>query len=392
MKSNILVRILSFVFLCICITCTQAVKNGKVVSPKRVSHCLVVVDRSFYEGTSVWRDNIESLMKKLCDDMENNFEISINVDTIITFDIEQYSCTDKTEMTCLFENMPVSKPDFIVHFFRRGGYLPYEVLEVTRPDLGYVAVKQMTNIDINMRFHYLYTTLFHEICHLYGAVHVYGNASENYLMNPYVIDNVVKVGKTLQMQEPIIDKANRAIVLAMAKRGFKKSDWNAEKWSIIERVYLKQLEFYNSSRINDNGILENFYSDMISPQDVYNVLAMWAGVCGNDSAACYWYDKGIDYYSTICRSCKLINSGAMSKYVCNTLINRNVESDVKLFKTVILFNKALASLRAGKIDRADNLIADLMVKSKEYPEYAKYWRELEDQYGWEKTIAKANNP
>lgn len=374
---KLVLGIIFFVFLLNCSTGQQA--TPKV---KNVFHCKVVVDKSFYEGTSSWQDNIRTIMNRLSYDFDNWFTIGITVDTIIAFDMDRYGCTDKSGMECLYENIPRGAEDFVVHFFRGGGYSIFETIGATRPDIGYVAVKQMENVNIDMRFQYLYTTLLHEMCHLFGGVHVYGKEKSNYLMEPVINDNVTKVGKELVMKEAEVDRGNFNIMLGMSNRPFSRSKWNRSLWTKIERLYNKQIDVNNTSRINEDGRLVDFYDDHFIPTDTYRMLVTWAGLCGDDSAAFCYIDKSINYLKEFCVSCNTGSLGGRSKLMCLPFYGVNTGELVKLNKIYARYDRAIALLQSNKRNEADNQISMMLVEGKDYPLIK--WKLVESQYYWER--------
>ncbi|MBL8028063.1 MAG: hypothetical protein JNL74_16700 [Fibrobacteres bacterium] len=350
----------------------------------------MVVDKSFYETTGSWKNNIHTLMNRLSSDFEDFYNISILVDTIIPFDVNKVAFSDKSAMECIYETLYKGTEDFTVYFSRGYIHSSYEVIGITRPDIGFVAAMQMDDVNIDMQFQYLYNTLLHEMCHLFGAVHVYGSEKSNFLMETTIRDNVTKFGKELVMKEPEMDRGNRSIIMGMSKRPFTKKDWTSEKWSKIESLYLKQMKLYNNSRIDETGRLVDFYQDHFIPSAVYEMLRIWASVCGNDSAAGYYIDKRIEYAKELCNSCNVGTLGGRSKLMCLPYYGVNSIELVKLGKIYGRYYKAISFLQSGKINEADQEIRDMLTEGKDYPSVN--WKMIESQYNWERNNLWLVNP
>ncbi|MFH0919909.1 MAG: M12 family metallo-peptidase, partial [Fibrobacterota bacterium] len=190
--------ILSALMILVFSACIPGLGPGRTAGP--VIHCVVVADPSFTKGFDHWTINIRNVMGRLDRDFEEWFGVRITVDTIIAWEPPDSGCEPSRLMECVLERIPRDPKAVIVHFFRGGGYGSYDVIGLTRPDLSYVAVTQMTNVNLSMHFQYLYNTLYHEFCHMFGAVHVLTQSDTKRLMDAVITqDYVTKTGKELAM-------------------------------------------------------------------------------------------------------------------------------------------------------------------------------------------------
>jgi hypothetical protein len=291
--SKLYVLLLSCCVACVIIFGSCAGLARMYAPPARVFHVKVVADISFADNI-MWKKNAASLIENASSFFTSWFGAAFIVDTMIVWGHEQSPCfSTMFEMDCLVKSIPKGNSDIVVYFNKERDPRDYWLIGLAQLEFSYVRVTQADWIQYKGGYEEALLILIHELCHLFGAMHVDpGNKSnQNDLMLPWMSNTLIDTkGKGVNITIPDFHPANAAIVNTCIGRSFDIHPRDTSFWSKIHSAYRSLRNVYCTVNI-EKGKLRALKTVDFLPHDYYRFCAEWASLCGHDSTAFVYADS-----------------------------------------------------------------------------------------------------